>query len=122
MAFVAPFVFLLVFASIEFSRMMMIRQALTNAAREGCRHACLVSTQQDGRADAVVRNRLQGVIANADDQQVVRVTFEPSFSTSPPSGTNITTSVEVDCEDVSWLPPFFFAGAKIRGTTSMDRE
>lgn len=102
--------------------MMMIRQALTNAAREGCRQACLVSTQEDAKADEIIRQKLQGVIANVSDEQIVRVTIEPGFSTSPPSGTNITTVVEVDCEDVSWLPPFFFAGAKIRGTSSMDRE
>ena len=38
-AFVAPFILFLVFGSIEFARMVMIKQVLTSAARDGCRHA-----------------------------------------------------------------------------------
>ena len=41
MAFIAPVIFAIVFGSVEFARVMMVRQSLTNAAREGCRHACL---------------------------------------------------------------------------------
>ena len=122
MAFVAPAVFLLIFGSIEFSRMMMIRQALTNAAREGCRSACLVTSQDDENSDQVVRDTLRGVIANHDDPEVLRVTIDPPFSVAPVSGTRITTVVEIDCADISWLPPFFFSGARIRGSSSMNRE
>lgn len=122
MAVCAPVVFLLVFGSIEFSRMMMIRQALTNASRDACREACLVTTQDDDEADEVARSWLAGVIANCGDQDTVRVQISPSVDTAPATGTEITTTIEVDCEDVSWLPPFFFAGAKIRGQSTMTRE
>ncbi len=122
MAFVAPFVFFLIFGSVEFSRMMMMRQALTNAAREGCRHASLVTTQNDTAAANVVRQRLRGTMSNYNDPNVVRIECSPSFSTSPDSGTRITISAEVDCADVSWFPGSIFAGARIRGTSSMNRE
>jgi len=122
MAIVSPFIFLIVFGSIEFARMMMVRQALTNAAREGCRHACLVTTQQSTYAAPVVRERLRGVIANSSETDALRIAVEPSFTTSPAAGTRITASVEIDCSDVSWLPPFFTGQAKIRGTSSMNRE
>ncbi len=122
MAFVAPFVLLLVFTSVEFSRMMMVRQALTNAAREGCRHASLVTTQSDTDVDSVIRDRLGGVIIDADNSDIVRIGVTPTFTTSPASGQTITVSVEVDCADVSFLPPFFFADAVIFSQSSINRE
>lgn len=102
--------------------MMMIRQALTNAARDGCRNACLITTQNNDQSDAAARRTLQGVITNATETDVIRIDFEPSISASTQTGTVITTTIEVDCSDVSWLPPFFTAGATIRGTSTMKRE
>ena len=100
----------------------MVRQAVTNAAREGCRHAALITTQDHGDADAVIRDMLRGIVQDVDNTDVVRIEISPGFVSSPASGTNITASVAVDCEDVSWLPPFFYAGAQIGGTSSMNRE
>ncbi len=122
MAFVAPFVLFIIFGSVEFSRMMMVKQSLTNAAREGCRHATLVSKRDHSSAETVVRDRLQGVVADALTTDGIRVTISPPFTESPATGTEIVTTVEVDCSDVSWLPATFLAGAKIRGTASMYRE
>jgi Flp pilus assembly protein TadG len=122
MALVAPVILLLIFGSIEFARMMMVRQALTNAAREGCRTACLATTQADQAAKTEVRESLRGVIADATTTSDLRITIQPAFTTSPNSGTTITTSVEIDCEDVSWLPPFLTQGAQIRCSSSMNRE
>jgi len=116
---VAPFMFLLVFASFEFSRMMMVRQAFTNAAREGSRHAALATTQNTADSQAVVLNKLQGVVR---DDSVVRVNFSHANVASLLPGTRITTAVEVDCADVSWLPPMFFGGARIRAASAMTRE
>ena len=41
LAIVSPVVFLLIFAIIEFGRMIMVQQVLTNASREGARRAIL---------------------------------------------------------------------------------
>jgi Flp pilus assembly protein TadG len=122
MALVAPFIVLLTFGSIEFARMMMVRQALTNATREGCRHACLATTQDDNDSAMVVRERLQGVIRNYLNEDTIRVVFNPSFSETPAAQTRISTTVEVDCADVSWLPPVFYRGARIRVEASMYHE
>jgi hypothetical protein len=121
MALVAPVVFLLIFGSMEFARLMSVRQALTNAAREGCRKACLATTQNDDDADAVIRTALGGVMRNIDDPDILRISFSPSFDTSPPSGTRITASIEVDSAHVSIIPPFFVQ-APIRASSSMNRE
>ena len=122
MALVAPVIFLLVFGSVEFSRMMMIRQALTNAARHGCRNACLVTTQSNTRPSTAIRDTLHGVIQNSAESDSIRISIEPAITSSLVTGSRITTMVEVDCSDVSWLPPFFTAGATIRGTATMKRE
>ncbi len=122
MAFVAPVILLLVFGSIEFARMMMVRQALTNASREGCRKACLASTESDEQPIKTLRESLRGVIDDATTTEDLRITIVPSTTTAMASGTKITTVVEIDCENVSWLPPFLTKGAKIRCTSSMNRE
>ncbi len=122
MAFVAPFVFMLVFGSIEFARMVMIQQSLTSAARLGCRKAALITTQSYQAAETVARDSLAGTIAQYQNSSIVRMTTTPAFSASPVDGTDITLNLEVDCADVSWLPPMFFAGAKFRGSATMKRE
>ena len=122
MALVAPVILLLVFGSFEFSRVMMVRQALTNAAREGTRTACLVTTTNSADAEEAVRAALRAVVTDAANNTDIQITVEPSFTTAPPAGTTITTTVSVACSDISWLPPFFTAGATIRSSTSMDRE
>lgn len=121
MAFVAPFVFLIVFGSIEFARMMMIKQALTNACREGCRHATLATTNNDDQAEDYMRRKLNS-IAGSHKVNKFAIDFTPSFETRPAAGTRITASVEVQCADISWLPPMFFGDAKIRSAASMVRE
>lgn len=122
MAFVAPFVFMLVFTSVEFARIMMVKQSLTNAARAGCRAASLVTTRNANDAEGTARDVLRGTVADFDDPVLVRVSTNPDFSASPEQGTAITVDVEVDCADVSWLPPMFFAGAKIGASATMIRE
>ena len=47
-AIVAPLLFLFIFAMIEFGRMVMVEQILTNAAREGARRGIL---EQSTRAE-----------------------------------------------------------------------
>lgn len=122
MAMVAPVIFLMIFGSIEFGRMMMVRQALTNAARDGCRKACLVTTRDSKDAELVAREALIAVIQDATGNESLMVDVSPAFTQSPASGTAIKTTVEIACADVSWLPPFFTADARIRCSASMNRE
>ena len=122
MAFIAPVIFAIVFGSVEFARVMMVRQSLTNAAREGCRHASLVATRKDSDSEQVVRSALQGVLNNTSDEKLLRINFSPEFEDALPTGTTITTTVEIDCENVTWLPPFFCADSRIRTISSMIRE
>jgi Flp pilus assembly protein TadG len=102
-AIVAPIFFLMVFGLIEFGRMMMVQQSLTNAAREGCRMAVLATTKNSAEVEAAVRDYLQSVMANASDSSEVRVTVPASLANTT-SGTSLGVAVEVDYTDVSWFP------------------
>lgn len=103
LALVAPVFFLLVFGLIEFGRMMMVQQSLTNAAREGCRTAVMASTISSSDVDAAVRDYLQSIMHNASNVDEVRVTV-PSGLASCASGTDLTVAVEVNYTNVSWVP------------------
>jgi Flp pilus assembly protein TadG len=101
-ALVAPIFFLLVFGLIEFGRMMMVQQALTNAAREGSRVAILSTTKNGAAVEARMRDYLQSVLANAASGEV-RITVPGNLGTVT-SGATLTVSAEVDYLDVSWVP------------------
>jgi Flp pilus assembly protein TadG len=101
-ALVAPIFFLLVFGLIEFGRIMMVQQSLTNAAREGNRVAILPTTKNGADVEAAMRDYLQSVMANANTDEV-RVSVPGNLDTVA-SGATLTVSVEVDYLDVSWVP------------------
>ena len=98
-ALVAPVFFLIIFGLLEFGRMMMVQQSLTNAAREGCRSAVLATSTNSADVEAEVRNYLKSVM-NVDN---VRIT-SPSDLANADSGSELSVVVEVTYRDVSWLP------------------
>lgn len=116
-AIVAPLFFLLVFGMIEYGRMVMVQQIITNASREGARSAVL-----DGATATEVQNEVdefleQSSIAGAD------VTVTPSDPSTAAFGDPITVTVSIDFVDVSWLPsPMYLGGQEMSATTSMRRE
>ncbi|MEZ6097117.1 MAG: TadE/TadG family type IV pilus assembly protein [Pirellulaceae bacterium] len=122
MAMVSPFIVLLILSAFEFSRMLMVKQALDNVARESCRQATLALTLNSDDADSLLRERLNAIIVHSIDPDIVRVSIEPEFTSGIPSGQSISVNVEVDCDDISWLPAAFFAGAKIRSSCISQRE
>ncbi len=103
-AAVAPVLFLFVFGIIELGRLVMVQQAITNAARESCREASLITTLNSQDVDTAARNVMQSVMANASDTQKVRVNISPASMASLSSGTPVSVDIEVDFSDVSWLP------------------
>jgi hypothetical protein len=121
-AFVAPFLLLLVFGSFEFSRMIMVQQAVTNAAREGCRHAALLNITSTDEVKTRIRNSLKGTISGYVDDEMVRVTCSPENLSGLEPGSTIVMHIEVDCADVSWMSPMFFVEAKLAHTVTMKRE
>ncbi len=125
LAVVAPVLFLLVFTLFEFGRMVMVQQALTNAAREGCRVATLATTTSSLDAETAVRHYLQSVIPNAGNASTVAVNVNPSGLTGITPGTQITIDTSVSLADVSWLPNNFLnldRSLILRGRSTQRRE
>ena len=122
-AFVAPVFILLVFGMIEFGRMVMVQQIITNATREGARLS-VVDGSTISDVEAAVTNYLTTATVTADTSfgggDGVLVSPDP---TTASFGDPITVTVQVDFSDVSWIPsPMYLGGTKLRAASVMRRE
>lgn len=117
-ALVAPVFFLLVFGMIEFGRMVMVQQIITNASREGARIAVL-----DGTTAAEVRTTITNYLQNSRIQGAT-ITIDPPEPGTAGYGAPVSVTVQVPFAQVSWLPAPFFIGAEtnLSATTVMRRE
>ncbi len=114
---VAPIFFLLVLGMVEFGRLMMVQQILTNASREGARIAVLDNTTTAEVVGAVETYMTSGSVEGAT------VTVNPDPPNSAGYGQPVTVSVSVPFDEVSWLPsPMFLGGRTLQATTVMRRE
>jgi Flp pilus assembly protein TadG len=96
-AIVAPLLVLLVLGMIEFGRMLMVQQNLTNGAREGARKAILPGAT-DSQVQTVIDDYMKGVDISGHTRTITPTT------NSAASGTTIKVTVSVKYKDVSWLP------------------
>ncbi len=103
-AAVAPVAFILIFGTVEFGRLMMVRHAMTNASREAAREASLASTISSSDVDSLARQFMDGVVSNASNAQKVRVTMSPASLSNVSSGTPVTVSIAINFSDIGWLP------------------
>ena len=114
-AIVAPLFFLLVFGMIEFGRMVMVQQILTNASREGARKAVL-----DGSTTTDVTDT---VITHMGDAQITidtsNITINPANPATANYGDPITVTVSVPFSQVSWLPTNMLAHFLPAGQTDI---
>jgi len=118
-AVVAPVFFLLVFGMLEFGRMVMVQQVLTNASREGARAAVL-----DGATASSVTNQVTSYLANSSiSGSNLTVTVDPSPPNSAAAGEAVTVTISIPFRQVSWLPtPMFIGSKQMTAATSMRRE
>lgn len=121
MAVVAPLFFLFALVLIEFGRMALVKQALTDAARAGCREATLATTLTQGEVEDAIRENLQAVVADSHVDHC-RLNVSHSDFTDLAPGTEITVSIEVDCSDVSWIAPRYGSEVVIQAGATMKRE
>ncbi|MCH8921801.1 MAG: pilus assembly protein [Planctomycetes bacterium] len=116
-ALVAPVFFVLVFGMIEFGRMVMVQQILTNASREGARRAVL-----DAATNANVTTVVNDYLTSASISGAT-VTVTPSTPSSAAFGDPVTVVVSVPFTSVSWMPsPWFLGSTTLSATTVMRRE
>jgi Flp pilus assembly protein TadG len=116
-AVVAPLFFLLVFGMIEFGRMVMIQQVITNGSREGARIAVL-----DGATTGEVVTAVDNYLTNSSVTGAT-VTVTPDPPTTAGYGEPVTVVVSIPFSQVSWLPtPMFLGGRTLTASTVMRRE
>jgi hypothetical protein len=116
-AVVAPVFLLLVFGMIEYGRMVMVQQVITNASREGARVAVL-----DGSTAQEVQDTVTQYLNSGSIQGAV-ITIDPANPTDAGFGDPVTVSVDIGFSQVSWLPsPMYLGGRTLSATTAMRRE
>jgi Flp pilus assembly protein TadG len=108
---------MLVFGMIEYGRMVMVQQLITNASREGARRAVL-----DGATTAEVQTAVTSYLTNSSVSGAT-VTVNPSPPSSAGYGAPVTVTVSVPFSQVSWIPtPMFLTGKTLTASSVMRRE
>lgn len=118
-ALIAPFLVTIVLGIIEFGRVMMVEQILTNAAREGGRSAVLPGGTISNARTAVENYLTNSGVTLTNSATQVTVSPDPSTATS---GSSITVTISVPFSDVSWLSKPLFMGTKTLGATVVMRK
>ena len=116
-AVVAPIFLLFVFGMIEYGRMVMVQQILTNASREGARVAVLEGSTRSDVVDWVVDYCASSRITITDGD--VSIPQDPETAND---GDPVTVTVGVEFRDVSWLPSPLYLGATQLSATSVMRK
>jgi Flp pilus assembly protein TadG len=86
---------LLLFGIIEFGRVVMVQQLITNAAREGARMA-VIEGANDSTIETDIEDRLAG-------SSVPGATCSISLTADPVNGDRKVVTVSVPFNQVSWL-------------------
>jgi Flp pilus assembly protein TadG len=94
-ALIAPLFLLLLFGIIEFGRVVMVQQLITNAAREGARMA-VIEGANDSTIETDIEDRLAG-------SSVPGATCSISLTADPVNGDRKVVTVSVPFNQVSWL-------------------
>ncbi len=118
-AIVAPVFFLLVFGMVEYGRMVMVQQVITNAAREGARVGVL-----DGAAYTDVQTAVNNYLTAASiSTSATTITVTPNPPSSQTTGNPVTVTVSIPFKKVSWLPsPLYLGSTTLSATSVMRRE
>jgi Flp pilus assembly protein TadG len=115
-ALVSPLLIMLTMGMMEIGRVVMVKQLMINATREGARLAVLPgSTAAEVQAEVVE--------ALSPSVTGVTVVLTPASITAAPAGTPITVSVSIPAVNVSWIPhPLFTVDSTVEASTTMRRE
>lgn len=112
LALVAPLLFLLIFAIIEFGQVFYVQLVLTNASREGCREACL-----DG-ADLVAAQSATEHYLDAFDLKDARIQVDPDPATVG-FRESVTVTVSLPFNEICWLGQPFFVSGDLSASSTM---
>lgn len=116
-ALIAPVMFLITFGMIEIGSVMMVKNSLTQASRNGARSASLpMSTSADVYSKVIEELQIMGLAHAA-------ITIQPADLSLTPPGGNVTVKVSVDPRTVGWVPQFLkLPLSTVVAETTMRRE
>jgi Flp pilus assembly protein TadG len=116
-AVVAPFLVMLILGIIEFGRLIMLQQIVTNASREGARRA-IVEAASVGEVQTIVSEYLTN--AGVSDETIV---ITPDTLVALGLGDPVSVEVTVPYGPNSWLPaPWFLGGTTLSAESIMRAE
>lgn len=116
-ALIAPLMLFFTFGMIEISRMMMVKNAATQATREGARAAVLPYA-----SNQAVLERVQQELGLVSVDSAVIETEPANVATASP-GSNILVRVRINPDSVSWVPTFVsFTIPEIVAESTMRKE
>ncbi len=116
-AIVSPLFILLTLGLIEVGRVVMVKQLVINASREGARLASLPG--------ATAENVIASVQSDLGSQTIsgAVVTTEPSSLVTTGAGSPVTVRISVPASSISWIPnPVFAVTSSIDAETTMRKE
>jgi len=117
-ALIAPLFLTLIAGVVEMGRAVIVVQELTNASREGGRIASYDSTTQTSPIKTAVNTYLTNVGISGATTVV-----SPSPPSAAADGQQISVTVSIPFNSVSWLPtPFFLGGKTLSASTVMCRQ
>ena len=128
MCVVAPFLVLITFACIDVGQFVNLSQGVSNAAREGARHAMRHTTLSVSDVDSAVETYLgnDGVPSSAISVTVVDDdgnTISGNDLSAIPSGESVSVTVEVQYASVRWFDFLgYLNGSTTSATSVMRRE
>jgi Flp pilus assembly protein TadG len=118
-AIVAPIFVLFVFGMIEYGRMVMVQQVLTNATREGARLSVLEGATRTEVLDAVV----DYCTASRVSVTATDLTLTPNDPATASFGEPVTVAISIPFSRVSWLPsPMYLGATQLNATSVMRKE
>jgi Flp pilus assembly protein TadG len=117
-AVVAPVFLTLIVGTIELGRAVVVVQLLTNASREGARVGGYDTTMSTSTITSAVNTYLSN-----EGISGATTTVSPSPPSLAADGQQISVTVSIPYNNVSWVPtPFFLGGQTLSATTVMCRE
>lgn len=121
-AIVAPLLFALILGSIEFGRIMMVMEHLSNSARAGARAGVV-----PGGSNSTITSAVNAALSNAGitgaQNPVIKVNGQSVDASTAVTGDQISVTVSISANSVSWLPVMqFMAGKTLSETVVMRRE
>ncbi len=115
-ALVLPVYLTLLLGMLECARLGMALQAVTAAAREGCRVAAL-----PGNTAATAQSAVNAVLSQSGLPSAT-ITLNPSDPTTASGGTAITLTFSIPYSQVSWLHTATFLNVTLYGSATFASE